>query len=402
MFVEWLYRTTLEMSLLIGLVLAIRPAVRRALGARAAYWLWFVPVVRAVLIDRPQWPKTLVETVGSPGTELAVAIYPSPDVWTLPASIPWEVLWVAGALAWGAWRAGGALGFRRLLAGRSSPHELPAELSTLIPRRLKRAGPLYFVTDVPGAPFVTGLRRPLVYLPTDFARKFSADERRWIIEHELTHAARGDLWVQFVWELLRGVFWFNPVVHVAASAMREDQELACDQVVLGRSSGSDRYAYGRALLVGGAARVFPSSPFFGNAKRRIAMIGQHRASVLRDAMGLGLCAVIAIFMLTKAPVSVAQVVSDEPMTVDFKDIPIAAVVTLIMRFSGELGVTGLEQLGAMQASIRFQGVPASEALQGVLNCAGFTYSEGGDTVAIVPLPGRLATACDSVGMVTDD
>src|SRR5882672_6522379 len=233
MVVEWLYRTTLEVSLLIGLVLVLRPIVRRTLGARVAYCLWFIPVIRAVLVDRPEWPRAIVETVGTPGGELSIAIYPSPEVWTLPAGVPWDALWLAGALLWIALRVTGAITFRSLLRRHSTEIELPATLLASIPERLQRRGPRYFAIDAPGAPFVTGFVQPLVYLPSDFSQRFSPAEQKWVVQHELTHAARGDLWVQSIWELVRSVFWFNPIVHVAAGAVRDDQEFACDQAVLG-------------------------------------------------------------------------------------------------------------------------------------------------------------------------
>jgi BlaR1 peptidase M56 len=256
----------------------------------------------------------------------------------------------------------------------------------MIPERLQRRAPSYFVTDAPGTPFVTGLTRPLVYLPTDFFERFSIEEQRWVVQHELTHALRGDLWVQSLWEVLRSVFWFNPIVHLAANAMRDDQELACDQAVLSGRSNQDRYSYGRALLVGAGAYLFPSLlNFFGNPKERITMIRNHRASLRRDVVGFGLCALVGVFALTKAPVSVAELVSEEPLSMNFQGIPVAKVVRLIMDFSGPGEVTGLEQLGAITITVEVKGVPAREALQRVLNCAGFTYRESGDTLAIVPL-----------------
>jgi len=400
MLVEWLYRTTLEVSLLIGLVLLLRPVVRRTLGAHAAYWLWFIPAIRAVLIDRPEWPRTLVESVGVPGGELSIAIYPSPDVWVLPAGVPWDALWIGGALLWIALRVTGAIKFRRELARQSSAIELPAELSASIPERLQRRCPSYFVTDAPGTPFVTGLNRPLVYLPSDFFQRFSTEEQRWVVQHELTHAARADLWVQSIWELLRGVFWFNPIVHLAASAVRDDQELACDQAVLSGSSSEDRYSYGRALLVGAGAYLFPSLlSFFGNQKERIAMIRNHKASLRRDVVGIGLCAVVGLFVLTKAPVSVAQLVSEEPITFRFQSLEVAKIVGLIADFSNS-EITGAEQLGALKATVEIHAVPARQALQQILNCAGFTYRESETTVAIVPLEtkGAAAAACGSLGM----
>ena len=393
MAVEWLYRTTLEVSLLIGLVLLVRPFVRRALGARVAYWLWFIPVIRAGLVDRPEWPRAIVERVGVPSGELSIAIYPSPDVWILPSGIPWQTLWVAGALLWIGLRVAGAVKFRRALARQSSPIDLPAQLSAMVPERLQRRRPSYFVTDMPGTPFVTGLGRPLVYLPTDFFERFSIEEQRWVVQHELTHAARGDLWVQSLWEALRSVFWFNPIVHLAAGAMRDDQELACDQAVLGGRSNQDRYSYGRTLLVGAGAYLFPSLlNFFGNQKERIAMIRNHTASLRRDIAGVGLCAIVGIFALTKAPVSVADLVSDNPLTLNFNRLPITKVVELIRDFSGPAEIIGLEQLGDRTVTVQVQNVPAREALQRVLNCAGFAYEERGDTLAIVPLKGGVAGA----------
>jgi beta-lactamase regulating signal transducer with metallopeptidase domain len=398
MAVEWLYRTTLEVSLLIGLVLLMRPMVRRTLGARVAYWLWFIPVIRAVLIDRPEWPRAIVESVGVPTGELAIAIYPSPDVWILPGAVPWTAIWIAGALLWIALRVAGAIKFRSTLARQSPPIELPAQLSAMVPARLQRREPKYFVTDIPGTPFVTGLSRPFVYLPTDFFQRFSIEEQRWVVQHELTHAARGDLWVQSLWEALRAVFWFNPIVHLAANAMRDDQELACDQAVLRRCSNQDRYSYGRALMVGAGAYLFPSLlSFFGNQKERIAMIRNHTSSLRRDIVGIGLCALVGLFALTKAPVSVAELISEETLTLNFQQLPVAKVVELIGSFSG-LGpgaIAGLEQLGDMNVTVRLQGVSAREALQRVLECAGFTYREIGDTVAVIRLEAQPAgAACD--------
>jgi bla regulator protein blaR1 len=406
MLVEWLYRTTLEVSLLIGLVLVLRPIVRRTLGARAAYWLWSIPVVRAVLIDRPELPRTLVESVGVPGGELSLTIYPSPDVWVLPAGVPWGSLWLGGALLWIAIRIAGAIKFRRALAGESSVIDLPSQLAALIPERLLRREPKFLVTDMPGTPFVTGLVRPLVYLPTDFFQRFSVEEQRWVVRHELMHAARADLWVQSIWELLRGVFWFNPIVHVAAGAMRDDQELACDQAVLRGSSSHERYSYGRTLLVGAGAHLFPSLlNFFGNHKERIAMIKDHKASLHRDIVGLGLCAVVGVFALTKAPESVAELVSEAPLTLNFQRMPVSKMVELIADFSGFSvdNIAGLEQLGDITITARIENTPAREALQRILNCTGFTYREAENVVEIVQLaaPNPAAAGACSAGVKVD-
>ena len=50
------------------------------------------------------------------------------------------------------------------------------------------------------------------------------------------------------------------------------------------------------------------------------MIKSHQASRRRDIAGIGLCALVGVFALTKAPVSVAEIVSGEPITLFFQQI----------------------------------------------------------------------------------
>jgi hypothetical protein len=124
----------------------------------------------------------------------------------------------------------------------------------------------------------------------------------------LAHWKRLDLWVQCAWELLRTIFWFNPLVHLAAHAVRTDQELACDQSILGDCGDRDRYHHGQALLAGaGVARGFRTTPSFGfGQKERIAMVTRHRKSPTRSLVGLALCGALGAFALTEAPEVVAQ------------------------------------------------------------------------------------------------
>jgi len=61
------------------------------------------------------------------------------------------------------------------------------------------------------------------------------------------HIERGDIPAQALATLLRCVFWFNPLVHVAATRFRFDQELTCDAAVLARHPDSRR-RYGEAMF----------------------------------------------------------------------------------------------------------------------------------------------------------
>lgn len=91
------------------------------------------------------------------------------------------------------------------------------------------------------------------------------------------HIARGDLRSNFVAAVLRCLFWFNPLFHIAIMRMRNDQELACDADVLARQPHARR-CYGDALLQ--VQLVMQASPLgchfgFGHPlKERIAMLAK--------------------------------------------------------------------------------------------------------------------------------
>ena len=82
-----------------------------------------------------------------------------------------------------------------------------------------------FTTTLKGAPFVMGLFRAKMFLPADYPERFSAQEQRWIMIHELTHIRRGDLWLRLVAEAFRALFWFNPCLKKGSRSERIAREL---------------------------------------------------------------------------------------------------------------------------------------------------------------------------------
>ncbi|MBS0363164.1 MAG: peptidase M56 [Proteobacteria bacterium] len=104
-------------------------------------------------------------------------------------------------------------------------------------------------------PAVAGVVAPRVIMPADAEAQFTAEERTLIRAHERTHIDRGDPLTNGLIALAQCVFWFNPMVHLAARVARLDQELACDAQVLAHRSGQRR-RYAETLLktqLGGVA-----------------------------------------------------------------------------------------------------------------------------------------------------
>lgn len=97
-------------------------------------------------------------------------------------------------------------------------------------------------------PYVTGLWRPQVLLPHDFTQRFSDEQQQLILQHELTHWRRGDLHANALAVLILSLFWFHPLCWWAYRLYRQDQELACDAVVLQHANAKQKIAYSHALL----------------------------------------------------------------------------------------------------------------------------------------------------------
>lgn len=385
MLIDWLYRTTLDVSLLIGLILLIRPVARKTLGARATYWLWFIPLIRVLIPNRPSRPPTVLEAVPLPSGQLDIAILPNPDVFVLPNSFPITAIWLTGMLLWVVSLSIGRVRFDKSLKSCTSPCDTPADLIALLPDRLRNLDTSFFTCALPGAPFVTGFLRASVYLPEDFEDRFNARERKCIVHHELMHFSRRDIWMQAAWEAIRTVFWFNPIVHIAAIALRDDQELACDHDVLISCKADERFHYARALFAGAGPLLLPPTlAFFSKPTARIVMIEKHRKSHARSVAGLSLCALVGVFAFTKAPLSMAQQGLDEPITLNLQMLPIETVIELFANFAGET-IGGVHRVAGSVITIRVTDVPARDALTQLLNCVGHTLESDGAVLEIIPL-----------------
>jgi hypothetical protein len=94
---------------------------------------------------------------------------------------------------------------------------------------------------------IVGALRPKLVLPKDFETQFGPIEQQLILAHERVHLKRHDPLMNGLTALTRCICWFNPLVHLAAHAMRIDQELACDAVVAARFPKSRR-TYAEAML----------------------------------------------------------------------------------------------------------------------------------------------------------
>lgn len=288
---QWVVEAATVTTIAIVLVLALRPALVRMFGIRAAVLIWsLVPLAlfasslpaRSIDVAPASDIRTVISLdglgqVAAAAQEVGQSL---PISWRIAASIAW----LAGAALMLLVLAYRQNRFRRLLGS------------------LHPAGRRLFASDrFAAGPALLGVLRPSVILPRDFERRFGTRQRRLMLAHEYTHLKRGDPFWNLAAAGFRCLFWFNPLVHIAATRFRHDQELACDATVLASRLGARR-AYAAALLAQQDDSPVPAFGFGAHPlKERIRMLAKSRnTSARRHRVGSSLAIALALAMATIA------------------------------------------------------------------------------------------------------
>lgn len=276
-----LAETTAVGSAAILAVFSVRGRVRRSFGAGLAYATWLVVPVALLAVLLPAsaagpegvaagWvgvPRVLGASLAAGATDVATGH------WLI-------VVWAIG-VAGMAWRF--ALQQRRFAASLGVLRD--------------RGDGTSQAQAVAGLPAVLGVVRPRIVLPADFEHRYDARQQVLLRAHERIHVSRGDLRVNALVAAVRCAFWFNPLVHLAASAFRLDQELACDARVM-RRFPSLRRPYGDAMIrTQLAIQPLPMGCHWGfqhPLKERIDMLRQPHPSTLRRLAGGSLVLALAM------------------------------------------------------------------------------------------------------------
>ncbi|SFP93688.1 Signal transducer regulating beta-lactamase production, contains metallopeptidase domain [Butyrivibrio proteoclasticus] len=102
-----------------------------------------------------------------------------------------------------------------------------------------------FVCDEIDTPFIFGMLRPIVYLPSDLDHKTIEN----VLAHELVHIKRCDHIRKQLGYLIVAIHWFNPLVWLSYILFCRDIELACDEMVISNMSSRQKKSYANSLLL---------------------------------------------------------------------------------------------------------------------------------------------------------
>lgn len=299
-------------SLLIVIVAALRTLLRGKVSARLIYALWGVVLLRLLVpfsleLDLPSAEGAVRTVYGH--TELSEAMLPYDSVSApyaagysrsvLPEDDPIQPYLDAGEAApeyrvelrgEGTPEAETRFVFLRpwaeVLSGYLRPVWLVGTFAALALlaytnlsfwaklRRTRRpigvsdCGLTAYETDAIASPCLFGLFRPAIYV-----RAEDAGRLRHVLAHEDCHFRHLD----HIWALLRAaclaVYWWDPLVWLAAALSRTDCELACDEAALSRLGEAERIPYGETLITMAAkprpGELLRASSPIGSGKREL-------------------------------------------------------------------------------------------------------------------------------------
>ena len=268
-----------QSAMLLGmawLVISLQP--RLSAQVRSRVWLCALAlvVVLPLAVLLPSHADTI--STGAPMAttqhDVAQLVYGQAATRDITATqeLPFGSTWHAnvGTLLLCIWLVG--LGFRllRLLMRWSGARRLyrnssrPPNIESRIPRVLPR-GVTVRVSDDITSPLVIGLIRPCILIPRDLFDNASSDTLEHVLNHELAHVQRGDLWAAWMQELALAVYWWSPLLRLISARLDIDREMACDERASIQSG--DAIEYANALLASTRSALLHSHA------RRILAIG---------------------------------------------------------------------------------------------------------------------------------
>ncbi len=224
-----------------------RPAVQRVIGRSAMvlgallffvqpqldfsrttytpYSTTYVSARPVVTVAAPKFSKPLLQSNFEPTERVITATEASFELRAFN-------LWAIGSCAILLWTLLGTLKIRQIVR-RGAP--------------LTSEGSLRIVSEPSvSTPFVAGLFRPTLFIPSDWEATTSLEEREFVLQHERAHLSNRDLPWLYLSRLMIALCWPNPLFWLVAARLRTVSETLSDESVL--ADGADPRAYAACLL----------------------------------------------------------------------------------------------------------------------------------------------------------
>lgn len=182
------------------------------------------------------------------------------------------------------------------------------------------------------SPSIYGFRHPKILIPELLLQHKDEIEFKYIFMHELVHAKKNHILINYIIFVLSTIHWFNPIIKYGLNKMKEDMEISCDLEVLYLLDENENENYGNSLL--DLAEISVRAPWLpqmagiinnkNKLKRRIEMIKKFKKNTYKKFSAIALAGIVMVggSVLTEAKASNgmngnAQQIIEDKLDYDF-------------------------------------------------------------------------------------
>ena len=166
-----------------------------------------------------------------------------------------------------------------------------------------------YLCDYISSPFVTGLIKPKIYLPSTLSEK----EAEYIILHEQQHIKRFDHIFKLLAFAALSIHWFNPIIWLAYRLAVQDMEMSCDEAVIRKLGDDIRGAYSQSLLNLSTGRhIFAGAPLaFGEGDTTVRiknLYNSKKVTAVTSALAGTLAAILILSLAINPDTNKGQII----------------------------------------------------------------------------------------------
>ena len=160
-------------------------------------------------------------------------------------------------------------------------------------QRRKETPFLHLVTEKKITPF--SFFNYIFYNP----RLFEPNELHVVLEHEKAHARQWHTLDILFLELLKIVFWFNPVLWLYKSAVKENLEYLADHFAIARAADKKSYQYLMLKQAVNTPKYALTNSFYNSLiKKRIVMLNQNQSKKINALKILVMLPLLGLFLVS--------------------------------------------------------------------------------------------------------
>ena len=287
--IELLSELIAPLSVLIVMVLFVHRSLLNRFGAQCVYWLWLLVPLSLLCYLLPI--DTFADSASGNG-QVERFIVNSTNTIKSSFDADWlGIIWLVGSVSFALIYIISHLQLSRKL--NLQAYQLKDNLVD-VPHNLR----LYQSAHT-FSPLLMGVFKQKLIVPEDFDVVYNTEQQKLILEHEICHFDRNDIYWNLIAFSFIALFWFHPLVWLAYFRFRRDQELSCDQSVLARKKLHSRINYSKALLV--SAEATPPMAFahltfkqYGDKEIMFERIKHIKSNVKTSKLGLAALLAVAV------------------------------------------------------------------------------------------------------------